>query len=411
MAMIHPLRALRPLPTVAPRMACLPYDVLSSAEAQQQAAGNPLSFLHVEKAEIDLDLDIDPTNPQVYTRAGANLDEFMRQGVLVQESTACFYIYRETLHGRSQTGLVACTSIDEYRRGQIKVHEHTRPDKVQDRKCHIEACNAQTGLIFLAYRTRAAITELLTHWTTSYPPIYDFASEDNVQHTVWVIADKCMIARVVTLFNAVETLYIADGHHRTEAAAQVGLARQHQMTGHSEANLFLSVLFPGEELTIMDYNRVVRDLQGQTPTQFLAAVATAFDVQPVSGTPPYHPNQRHTFGMYLAGVWYQLTAKSGTYRAEDPVEVLDTWILQHNLLQPILGINDPRTDVRIDFVGGIRGLAELEHRTQSAGVAFALYPVTMADIYAVADAGQILPPKSTWFEPKLRSGLFIHQLS
>lgn len=413
MAIIRPFRAIRPHPDYAAQVACLPYDVLSSAEAQKQAEGKPYSFLHVEKAEIDCPAGIDLVDPSVYAKARENLDRLIALGVLRQDREACFYIYRETFRETVQTGVVACTPIDEYLNGSIKVHEQTRPDKVQERMQHMAACDAQTGLIFLAYRQQPRITALIEEWMTTHASAYDFASDDGVSHTLWVLSDPHVIQQLTEAFRQIATLYIADGHHRTAAAVQFGQhCRQRfpHYNGTEEFNSFLSVLFPHNQLTIMDYNRVVKDLHGLSETEFLDNVRERFEVELWNAQTPYRPTGRHMFGMYLSQRWYCLTARPGTYHETDPVESLDSFILQANLLHPILGIADPRTDKRIEFVGGIRGLHELERCVEDGmRVAFALYPVAIDEVLAVADAGQMMPPKSTWFEPKLRSGLVLHK--
>jgi uncharacterized protein (DUF1015 family) len=414
MATIHPFRAIRPRPEYAAQIASLPYDVLSSEEARLLAQGKPYSFLHVEKAEINLAPSVNLYDEQVYAQAREHFQRLLREGILAQEPDACFYIYRETLENRSQTGLVACTPIDDYPAGAIKVHEHTRPAKVQDRMRHIDACGAQTGLIFLAYRPHQTITHVMTEWMQSRAPVYDFRSDDQVGHTVWVIDDQLVIQSLVELFQEVRALYIADGHHRTASAVEFGQQQRQRFphyTGTEEFNFLLAVLFPIDQLTIMEYNRVVSDLHGLTAEVFLEKIQDAFEVIRFQGDGPYRPTQRHTFGMYLAHTWYIVTARPGTFQPNDPVEALDSFILQQNLLCPILGIEDPRTNNRIEFIGGIRGLTELERlAVQKQGVAFALSPVSIDEVLAVADTGRMMPPKSTWFEPKLRSGLFIHQL-
>ncbi|MDR3271024.1 MAG: DUF1015 family protein [Peptococcaceae bacterium] len=414
MAVVRPFKAIRPTPDLARKVAALPYDVMSSDEAREMSDGNPYTFLHVDKAEIDLDKQIDLYDPQVYEQASKNLNQMIADGIFSQENSACLYIYRQVMDGRPQTGLVGCTSIDDYLANAIKKHELTRADKEQDRIRHVDICDANTGPIFLTYRAQAAINNRVNQWMEQHDAVYDFISDDGIGHTVWIIDDPAVIAALTDAFARVESLYIADGHHRSASAVQVGLKRREQFPdydGNEEFNFFLSVLFPDEQLYIMDYNRVVRDLNGLTVTDFLERVKERFLVQEHLGKEPFKPEQKHTFGMYLHAKWYKLTAKEGSYDPKDPVGRLDVSIMQNNLLQPILGIEDPRKDKRIDFIGGIRGLRELEKRvTSGMKVAFSLYPTTVEDLMSIADAGAIMPPKSTWFEPKLRSGIFIHAL-
>jgi uncharacterized protein (DUF1015 family) len=370
--------------------------------------------LHVDKPEVDLDPSIDLYDKRVYEKARENLYKMIQDGVLVQEQLNCLYIYKQVMNGRAQVGLVGCTSIDEYIDNKIKKHEHTRADKEQDRINHVDYCNANTGPIFLTYRAKAEITKTVDNWMASHKPVYDFVSEDSIGHTVWVIDDKAIISSLEDAFKGIENLYIADGHHRNASAVKVGLKRRGQFpnfTGEEEFNFYLSVLFPDEQLYIMDYNRIVKDLNGNSQEQFMNKVEEKFTVECYKGEDQYRPAKKHTFGMYMDGKWYQLTAKAGSYNENDPVDRLDVSIMQNNLLNPILGIQDPRTDKRIDFVGGIRGLKELERRVNNGmKVAFSMHPTTIDDLMAIADAGQVMPPKSTWFEPKLRSGLFVHEL-
>lgn len=414
MATVKPFQALRPTPELADKVAALPYDVMNSEEARVMAKGNPYSFLHVDKAEIDLDPSIDPYDQRVYEKARDNLKGMIEQGTFIQEDKPSFYIYRQVMNGRAQTGLVGCTSIDDYLNDIIKKHEHTRADKELDRINHVDYCNANTGPIFLTYRAKREINELISRWVEARKPVYDFVSGDGIGHTVWVIDDVAVIEKLASAFAGVEYLYIADGHHRSASAVKVGLKRRQQFpnfTGTEEFNYFLSVLFPDEQLFIMDYNRVVKDLNGNTVQDFIQKLQQKFEVEQYNGQGSYKPAEKHSFGMYLEGKWYKLTAKEGTFDPGDPVDRLDVSIMQNNLMNPILGIEDPRTDKRIDFVGGIRGLAELERRVKEGmKVAFSMYPTTIADLMAIADAGKVMPPKSTWFEPKLRSGLFIHEL-
>ena len=419
MAIVRPFRAIRPVADKAEMVAALPYDVMNTEEAREMVKNNPYSFLHVDKAEIDLDPTIDHYDAKVYEKAAANLKKLSVDGIMTKDAKPCFYIYKQVMNGRAQTGIVGCTSIDDYLNNIVKKHEHTRPDKEQDRINHVDYCNANTGPIFLTYRAKKEITEKVEAWKASHKPIYDFTSEDKVSHTVWVIDDEALITFFTEAFGKVKYLYIADGHHRNASAVKVGLKRRKQnpnWTGDEEFNYYLSVMFPDEELYIMDYNRVVQDLNGNTPEEFIKKVSDKFEVEELGscsccGSEPFKPEVKHTFGMFLAGKWYKLTAKEDTYSEADPVERLDVSILQNNLLRPILAIEDPRTAKRIDFIGGIRGLDELEKRVnEDMKVAFSIFPTTIADLMSIADAGEVMPPKSTWFEPKLRSGLFVHEL-
>lgn len=414
MAIVRPFRAIRPQPEVAGQVAALPYDVMNSDEARQMVKGNPYSFLHVDKAEIDMDPAIDLYDTRVYEKARDNLNQMIEKGVFLQDATPCLYVYKQVMNGRAQIGIVACASIDEYRNNTIKKHELTRADKEQDRVNHVDYCDANTGPIFLTYRADREINALVEKAMTQ-TPVYDFVSEDGIGHTVWVMDGEDTIAKIAARFDTIPNLYIADGHHRSASAVRVGMKRREEkpdFDGTEEFNFFLSVLFPDEQLYIMDYNRLVKDLNGNTEAEFLQKVAEGFTVVPYENEGVLKPENKHTFGMYLSCKWYLLTAKDGSFDATDPVARLDVSILQNNLLHPILGIGDPRTDKRIDFVGGIRGLQTLADRVDSGEmtVAFSMYPTTMEDLMDIADAGAIMPPKSTWFEPKLRSGLFIHKL-
>ena len=416
MAVVRPFKAIRPAEDLADKVAALPYDVMNSQEAREMVAGNPHSFLHVDKAEIDLDPAIDLYDTRVYEKARDNLNKMIADGVFLQEDKPCLYIYRQEMDGREQIGIVGCTSIDDYRNNVIRKHELTRADKEQDRINHVDYCDANTGPIFLTYRADMYIGMRVLGYMERKEPVYDFVSEDGIGHTVWVIDEGNVIRELCGRFEQIENLYIADGHHRSASAVRVGMMRREQnpqWDGDEEFNYFLSVIFPDNHLYIMDYNRIVKDLNGNTVEEFLAKVGEKFDVAPYEAQGVLKPAQKHTYGMYLNGKWYALAAKEGTYDAEDPVARLDVSILQNNLLHPILGIGDPRTDKRIDFVGGIRGLQSLADRVDSGemAVAFSMFPTTMEDLMDIADAGAIMPPKSTWFEPKLRSGLFIHKLS
>jgi len=407
MSKILPFRALRPQPQLAGQVASLPYDVLSSSEARQVAGGNPYSFLHITKSEIDLPDDVHSYDDSVYEKAKTNLSAFLSRDVLFRESKPCFYLYQLTMQGKSQTGLVALSSIDEYDQNLIKKHELTRPEKELDRIRHISISGAQTGNVFLAYRPQPAIDELVTNWITTKNPVYDFTAADQVQHKIWVINDDTTIAGISELFaTLVPCTYIADGHHRAASAAKV----RQNLNGEipDGANYFLTTLFPSNQLRILDYNRVVTDLNGHSVSAILEAVQRNFALE-LTGKEEVLPNAPHIFGMYLDKQWYRLTALPGSFR-NDPIGQLDVTILQDNLLHPILSIGDQRTDKRINFVGGIRGLSELERRVNSGemAIAFSLFPVSTDQLFTIADKGEVMPPKSTWFEPKLRDGLLTH---
>lgn len=411
MAEIRPFAAYRPAHGLERRIAALPYDVYSRKEAKREVERNPESFLAIDRAETGFDDSVDTCAPQVYERAAGLLEEWIRQGRFVQDKKPCYYLYEQIMEGRSQTGIVACASVDDYVSQVVKKHENTREEKEQDRIRHVDACNMQTGPIFLAYRRNDALRGIIAA-VKSEEPECAFTSDDGITHRVWVIDDRERIFAVYEAFRQVPAVYIADGHHRCASAVKVGLRRREENPGHTgeEAyNYFLSVLFQDQELCILDYNRVVRDLNGYTPEGFLEKAAERFSVTPMGGE-ACRPEKKGSFGMYLKNTWYRLDAPDAL-RPKDPVKGLDVSLLQDYLLEPVLGIKDPRTDRRIDFVGGIRGLGELESRVRKeGGVAFCLYPVSMEDLERVADAGLLMPPKSTWFEPKLRSGLFLHRL-
>jgi len=414
MAIIKPFMSIRPTPQYAQDVAALPYDVMNSQEAREMVVGKPYSFLHIDRAEIDLPENIGLYDDIVYETAKDNLTKMIQAGVLGQDLLPNLYIYRLTMDGKSQTGLVACTSIDEYLDGTIKKHELTRADKEADRIRHVDALNANTGPIFLAYKKNDDAVSIINGWVANHVPVYDFISEDGIGHSVWVIDQDTEIGMLVESFKRVENLYIADGHHRNASAVKVGLKRREERpdyTGEEEFNYYLSVLFCADELKIYDYNRVVKDLNGHTEERFIEEIGKKFHVSPCHTAEPYRPKKRHEFGLYLAGKWYALTAKDET-SSDDSVLDLDVSILQNEILAPILAIGDPRTDKRIDFVGGIRGLEELERRVDSGEMklAFSMFPTSMDELMGVADANQTMPPKSTWFEPKLRSGLFVHDL-
>ena len=411
MARIEPFRAWRPTVDLAERVASPPYDVLNSDEAREMATDNPLSFLHVVKPEIDLPSGTDLYSDAVYAKGAENLQRLKDDGVLLREERPALYLYRQRMGDHVQTGLVAGASIDEYEADLIKKHEHTRPKKEDDRTRHVEALNSNTGPVFLTYRAKPEIDALVARLTAA-APTYDFTAPDGIAHTMWVVDDPADVSALVDAFGDVPELYVADGHHRSAAATRVRTIRKDGNPGHTGEepyNFFLSVIFPDDQMLIMDYNRVVKNANGLDKESFLAAVGEKFEVAPVEAV---KPNEAKTFGMYLDGSWYRLTAKSGTFPADDPVKSLDVAILQDNLLAPILGIGDPRSDENIDFVGGIRGLAELEKRVATGEwwVAFALFPTAITQLFAVADADTVMPPKSTWFEPKLRSGLVVRPL-
>ncbi|WP_026764811.1 DUF1015 domain-containing protein [Sediminibacterium salmoneum] len=410
MAIIKPFRALRPQPQLAKQVASLPYDVLNSAEAKIAAQGNSHTFLHITKSEIDLSDKIDIHSAEVYAQAKDNLDAFIKRDVLFRESKPCYYIYQLIMNGRSQTGLVCVSSVDDYENDLIKKHEFTRPEKEQDRINHIKTTGAQTGNVFLAYRNHAAVDAIIEKWKQAKSPVYDFIAEDGIQHSIWIVNDSDAVASITAVFEKeIPCTYIADGHHRAASAAKV----RKQISGEvpEGANYFLTTLFPSNQLYIMDYNRVVKDLNGLSKADFLAALASSFDVVSM-GKQMVKPEQLHTMGLYVGGEWFLLTAKPGTY-SNDPIGVLDVSVLQEKILGPILGILDQRTDKRIDFVGGIRGLSALEQRVDSGEMAAAisLYPVTIDQLFAIADSGNVMPPKSTWFEPKLRDGLLTHLIN
>ncbi len=407
MAKISPFKALRPSAELAPKVASKPYDVLSSREAKVVAQGNPYTFLHITKSEIDLPDNIEVHDKIVYETAKQNLDAFIQRNVLFRENKLCYYIYELVMDGRSQTGLVCGSSVDDYENDIIKKHEFTRPEKELDRINHIKITGAQTGNVFLAYRNVEAIDNLLEQWKRDRKPIYNFTADDQVQHTIWVMNDSASISHITSLFEEqVPNTYIADGHHRAASAAKV---RAELGTNAKEgADYFLTTLFPAAQLQIMDYNRMAKDLNGMSADEFLQKLRNEFIVEAL-GEEQVKPAQLHEFGMYLSDTWYKLSAKEGSYQ-NDPIGILDVTILQNNVLDKLLGIIDPRTDNRIDFVGGIRGLGELEQRVKNgeAAVAFSLYPVSIQQLFNIADSGNVMPPKSTWFEPKLRDGLLTH---
>lgn len=407
MASIQPFKALRPQPQLAKQVASRPYDVLSSSEAKLEAQGNHSSFLHITKSEIDLPESVDVHDASVYEQAKENLAAFIQRDILFRESKECYYIYQLIMDGRSQTGLVCVSSVDDYENDIIKKHEFTRPEKELDRINHIKTSGAQTGNVFLAYRNHDGIDALINDWKETKSPVYDFTADDGIQHTVWIVNTEETAEKITSLFDKeIPCTYIADGHHRAASAAKVRKALGGAAT--EGANYFLTTLFPSNQLQIMDYNRVVKDLNGLTPKSFIKELGKQFTVELVNSG-AYRPETLHTFGLYMDKNWYKLSAKEGTYTT-DPIGVLDITILQNNVLDKLLGIKDQRTDKRIDFVGGIRGLGELEKRVNSGemAAAFSLYPVTIEQLFDIADSGNVMPPKSTWFEPKLRDGLLTH---
>ncbi len=411
MAVIRPFSAIRPAQELADKIAALPYDVYNREEAKEAVSGNPQSFLRIDRAETQFDDSVDTYAPQVYQKAHDILWGMVEDGSFVKEEKDCYYIYELTMNGRTQTGITACASIDDYEQGVIKKHENTRAEKEQDRINHVDICNAQTGPIFLAYRANAAINEVVAA-VKKENALYDFVSDDGIRHRVWVISDVKQIHTVEGAFASIGEIYIADGHHRAASAVKVGQKRRKEYpdyTGEEQFNYFLSVLFPDEELMIMDYNRVVKDLNGMSEEAFLEKTSQLFEVEEL-GTRAVKPQGKGRFTMYLAGKWYGCRIPDKEI-PDHPVAGLDVSILQDRLLSPVLDIEDPKTDSRIDFVGGIRGLKELERRCSTdCKVAFAMYPTSIQELFAVADAGLLMPPKSTWFEPKLRSGIFIHAL-
>ncbi|MDR0852427.1 MAG: DUF1015 family protein [Clostridiales Family XIII bacterium] len=433
MATVKPFKAIRPAMDKASAVAALPYDVMNTAEARETAMGNPDSFLHVDKAEIDLPDSVSPYDDTVYEKARENYLKLLSNATLIRDDTPGYYIYRLTMNGRSQTGIVGCPAVDDYLENRIKKHELTRADKEADRIRHVDTLNANTGPIFLAHRPSSALSKLVEDWIAAHAAVYDFTSDGSVRNEAWIVDDPQIVSDIETAFAGIDVLYIADGHHRCASAVRVcekRRAAKPEYTGDEEFNYFLAVIFPSDQLKIFDYNRLIRDLNGLTEETFLKKVAGRFDIIPAKT--PVSPQRAHTFGMYLNGKWYHLSYKFSSCERDtdeadrdeaaasnpsvlnastNPVSKLDVSILQRELLQPILGIEDPRTDKRIDFVGGIRGLKELERRVDTdMKVAFSMYPTTIDELMDIADADRIMPPKSTWFEPKLLSGLFIHEL-
>ncbi len=410
MALIKPFSAYRPERSIASQVAALPYDVYNRAEAKEVVADNPLSFLRIDRAETAFDDTVDTYAPCVYEKAKELLDKMIEDGQYIQDDRSMYYIYELTMDGRKQTGIVACASIDDYENGIIKKHENTRADKEIDRITHVDTCNAQTGPIFLAYRAHETIDSIVDRIKNNQPE-YSFVSDDGISHQVWLIDSEKDVEAIESCFRNLSQIYIADGHHRAASAVKVGIKRRNEnpdTVGTEEYNFFLSVLFPHNQLKILPYNRVIKDLNGNSVQEFMEKLREGFVLEQMDA--PYSPEEKCSFGMYLDGRWYKLTAKD-SLKSQDPVEGLDVSILQDNVLGPILGIDDPRTDKRIDFVGGIRGLKELERRvSEDMSLAFSMYPTSIEELFDVADAGMLMPPKSTWFEPKLRSGIFIHKL-
>ena len=407
---IKPFKGLRPDQKYADKVAAPPYDVLNSEEARELAKDDPYSFLHVSKPEIDLPVDIDGYDERVYEKGVENLKKLIAEKVLIQDEEPCFYIYRQIMGDHVQSGIVAAASVEDYNNGIIKIHEYTREDKEQDRAKHVDMLSANTGPVFLTYHAQNSINALVEKIQKN-DPLYDFTSSDGIRHTVWKVADKNIIKAIISEFDALDYLYISDGHHRSAAASRVQKIRKEQNpnhTGNEEYNYFLTVIFPDDQMYIMDYNRVVKDLNGLSDDEFLKKISEKFEIEKQSSQ--YKPEMKHSFGMYIDGVWYKLCAKPGIFDKDDPVESLDVSILHKNIMEPILGILNPRKDKRIDFVGGIRGLGELEKLVNSGKfkVAFAFYPTSIDDLMKVADSDNVMPPKSTWFEPKLRSGLITH---
>lgn len=411
MAKITPFKGLRPVQELAQEVATLPYDVVNVEEARAYK-DEPYHFYHVTRSEIDLPEGIDVHSQQVYDKAKENLDRMIEEGILVQDLEPCYYIYRLVMNGRAQTGLICGSSVEDYNNGIIKKHEFTRPVKEQDRINHIKTTRAQTGIVFLAYREQADVNKLIEDWKAAHEADYDFISEDGIGHTVWVVSDKATVDNITKLFDEkVPATYIADGHHRAASGAKVREALVAEGTADDRSNYFVTCIFPDTQLLIIDYNRVVTDLKGMSNEEFINALKNDFEVSEPLGKNEYKPQQLHEFGLYIGGNWRKLVAKEGTY-TNDPIGILDVTILQNNVLTKLLDINDPRTDNRVDFVGGIRGLGELEKRVDSGNMAaaFACYPVSIQQLFDIADSGEVMPPKSTWFEPKTRDGLVVYMI-
>jgi uncharacterized protein (DUF1015 family) len=411
MAKITPFKGLRPKPELASKVATLPYDVVNVEEARAYK-DNPHHFYHVTRSEIDLPAGVDVHTQQVYDKAKENLDQMVADGVMFQDNEPCYYIYELVMDGRSQTGLICGSSLEDYNNGIVKKHEFTRPEKELDRINHIKTTRAQTGIVFLAYNDNDDVNTIIENWKKDHKPTYDFTAEDGIKHTLWVVDEYPKVASITRIFDEqVPATYIADGHHRAASAAKVA----HEMaenglsiSGDESFNYFITCVFPESQLKILDYNRVVKDLNGMSSADFINSLKNDFEVS-APMTTAYRPAKPHEFGMYIDGKWYKLTVKPGTF-SNDPIGILDVSILQNNVLSKLLNINDPRTDKRVDFVGGIRGLGELEKRVNSGDMAaaFSCYPVSLKQLFDIADSGNVMPPKSTWFEPKLRDGLVVH---
>lgn len=413
MATVRPFRAVRPAPQYAEKAASLPYDVMNRQEAAKMAEGNPYSFLHICRAEIDLPSQKDPYDKSVYKKAKENLNTFLDKGVFIQDEDPMLYIYRQVMDGRVQTGIVGTVSVDEYQNNTIKKHEFTRVEKELDRINHFDVCSANTEPVFLTYKDDKRIRLLVEGWASNNRPVYDFTGKDGVRHTLWTIDNPDAADSISDLFKEIPSLYIADGHHRSASACKVGMKRREEnpdYTGDEEFNFFMAVIFPDSDLHIFDYNRVVRDLNGNTVESLMGKIREAGFKIEKKGSDIYYPEAKHCFSMFLEHTWYRLTAKPEII-PDHIIDSLDVAILQNRILGPVLGIEDPRTDKRIDFVGGIRGLEELEKRcSEDMKLAFAVHPVDITDLLTVADNNMVMPPKSTWFEPKLGSGLFVHLL-
>ena len=412
MAIIRPFKAYRPIKEHVKDIAALPYDVMSSKEARGMVKNNKYSFLHVDRAEVNLDESVGEYDKVVYDTAKKVLENMIEEGLYIQEKAPAIYIYQQIMDGRGQKGIVCCTSVDDYINNIIKKHERTRLLKEIDRVNHVDICNANTGPIFLTYRNNNEISSIVEEWTKK-EPVYDFISEDGNGHRVWIIDDNIVIEKLVKLFKSIKYLYIADGHHRSASAVKVALKRRKQLgkyTGNEEFNYFLSIIYPDTELKVFDYNRTVKDLNGLSEEEFFSKVEESFYLSKSESNKPVSPKNKHEFGMYMNKQWFILRAKDGSFDESNPIDSLDVSILQNNLLNPILGISDPTKSERIEFIGGIRGLKELENRADNdMKVSFSMYATTIDDIMNVADSGKTMPPKSTWFEPKPRSGIFIHK--
>jgi len=411
MPLVQPFRGLRPVADKASDVVAPPYDVLNTTEARERVKGHPLSFLHISKPEIDLPEGTDPYAAEVYAKGAENLQKLINDNILMRDEKACYYVYRLIMGEHAQTGLVVAASVADYDTNRIRKHEYTRPDKEDDRVRQIDALNAQTGPVFLTYRNNK-IVEDITNKVSKTTPTYDLTADDGVQHTIWVVNDDDDIKTLTSTFDAMDCLYIADGHHRSASASRIAAARNKDSneTGNASHDYFLSVIFPDNQMKILDYNRVIKDLNGLSEDELISGIKNSFSIEAVDGL--YKPHKRSEFSMYLNGKWYRLQANEDIIPKNDPVGALDISLLQNNLIEPLLGVSDPRRDKRIDFVGGIRGLEELEKRVDSGEmqVAFAIYPTSLSQLMDVADANEVMPPKSTWFEPKLADGLVSHVL-